>query len=135
MNQVLIVDDEQAVLDILSKMIKMLGFIPLTAKSAKEALGIFRQKKPGIVLADLNLGGDMDGVALCSRILYEDRTTVVIALSGFFSDYDKAYVLAVGFSDFLAKPINFGELKNAVQWGFQRRTRWINLPQKKQSLN
>ena len=128
MNRVLIVDDDKMVLDVTSDMVAKLGFTPIKALTADEALRIFREKSPGIVLCDLNLGENMDGVALCSHIQYEDKATVMIAMSGYFSDYDKAYCLSVGFSDFLQKPIDFNELKSALQCAFERRTRWIKLP-------
>ena len=128
MNRVLIVDDEQMVLDVTSELVDRLGFIPINAKSAGEALNIFREKSPGIVLCDLNLGDSMDGVALCSHIQYKDQSTVMIAMSGYFSDYDKAYCLSAGFSDFLEKPIDHNELKSALQCAFERRTRWMQIP-------
>ena len=128
MNRVLIVDDEEAVLSLTSDLVLRIGFIPITALSADKALKIFHEKSPGIVLCDLTLGENMDGVALCSHIQYEDKSTVMIAMSGYFSDYDKAYCLSVGFSDFLQKPIDFAELKSALHCAFERRTRWIKLP-------
>ena len=128
MNRVLIVDDEKSLLELTSIQITELGFIPLIANSADKALKIFREKSPGIVLCDLNLGGSMDGVAVCSHIQYEDQSTVMIAMSGWFTDYDKAYCLSAGFSDFLEKPVNLNELKSALQCAFERRSRWIKLP-------
>ena len=128
MNRVLIVDDEQMTLDVTSDMVAKLGFSPMLARTANKALEIAYEQRPGIVLCDLNLGGNMDGVALCSHIQYEDKSTVMIAMSGYFSDYDKVYCLSVGFSDFLQKPIDFDELKSALQCAFERRTRWMQIP-------
>jgi len=128
MNRVLIVDDEQMVLDVTSDMVAKLGFTPIKALTANKALEIFRDKAPGIVLCDLNLGGNMDGIALCSRIRYEDQSTAMIAISGWFSNYDKAYCLSAGFGDFLEKPISYEDLKSALQCAFERRTRWMQIP-------
>ena len=128
MNRVLIVDDEQMVLDVTSDMAAKLGFSPMLARTANKALEIAYEQRPGIVLCDLNLGGNMDGIALCSRIRYEDQSTAMIAMSGLFSDYDKAYCLSAGFSDFLQKPTDYNELKSALQCAFERRTRWMQIP-------
>ena len=124
MNRVLIVDDEKDFLNITAEQIEDMGFVPLKASNAKEALKIWHEQAPHIVVTDLNLGDEMDGVALCSRILYEDRTAIVIAVSGYFSIYDKTYCLAAGFSDFLSKPIDPNDLLGALQCAFDRRQRW-----------
>ena len=128
MNRVLIVDDDKMVLDVTSDMVAKLGFAPIKALTANKALKIADDQRPGIVLCDLNLGGNMDGIALCSRIRYADQSTAMIAMSGWFSDYDKAYCLSAGFSDFLAKPISHEDLKSALQCAFERRTRWMQIP-------
>jgi DNA-binding response OmpR family regulator len=130
MNRVLIVDDEKSVREVTAEMVSKMGFIPITASSAKEALDIFHEEQPniGIVLSDLRLGGDMDGVALCSKIRYEDNTVAMLAMSGFFSEYDKIYVLAAGFQDFISKPVDSDELNSALQCAFDRRARWRALP-------
>ena len=127
MNRVLVVDDEQAVLDIVSDTIKKLGFVAITCGSATTALGIFHGSSPGIVLTDLNLGGEMDGVSLCSRIRYEDKSTVVTAMSGYFSEYDRVYCLEAGFSDFLVKPVKMDTLFSALKCAFDRRKRWFSI--------
>jgi DNA-binding response OmpR family regulator len=124
MNRVLVVDDESSISKLIETEIKEIGFDAITAESATQALSIFHSDSPGIVITDLNLGGEMDGVSLCSRIRYEDKSVVVIAMSGFFSEYDKIYCLEAGFSDFLAKPIGRDDLFSAVQCAFDRRSRW-----------
>jgi len=127
MNRVLIVDDEEMVREVISKQIREIGFTPVTASSAQKALELFHMSRFGIVLSDLNLNGSMDGVALCSRINYEDRSVIMIAMSGFFSEYDKIWTLSAGFSDFLTKPIQIDELSSALQCAFDRRSRWAKL--------
>ena len=125
MNRVLIVDDEPSILGYMAPIINGIGYHTMVASSAKEALGIYLKESPGIVLTDLNLGDSMDGVSLCSRIVYENRSTVVIAMSGFFSVYDKAYCLEAGFGDFLSKPVSTDDLKSALDCAFARRSRWL----------
>ena len=127
MNRVLVVDDEDLILNMVKEAIEKMGFRAITAKSATEALSIFHDERPGTVITDLNLGGDMDGVSLCSRIRYEDKSVVVVAMSGYFSEYDKIYCLEAGFSDFLSKPVQLDALFSAVQCAFDRRSRWMNI--------
>jgi len=127
-HKILIVDDEKGIVEVLSMMIEGMGFVPLKAYSAMGALEIFHEAKPGIIITDLKLGGDMDGVALCSKILYEDKSTVVMAMSGYFSEYDKIYCQGVGFSEPLKKPIGIAQLTSAIQCAVERRERWAMIP-------
>jgi len=126
--KILIVDDEIAIIEYTMLILNNAGFETLSAYSAKEALKIFHDQCPGIIVTDLRLGGDMDGVALCSRILHEDNSVVVIAMSGYFSEYDKAYCQGVGFTEALAKPINPDHLISAINCAVERRQRWKRLP-------
>jgi two-component system alkaline phosphatase synthesis response regulator PhoP len=128
MNRVLVVDDEKSILEVISDMINKLGFTPLTASSAEEGLKVFQKERPGIVMADLKLGRGMDGVALCSRVKYEDPSVIFIAVSGYFSEYDKVFCLSAGFTDFLVKPVDANELNSALQCAFDRRIRWNKIP-------
>jgi len=128
-NRVLIVDDEKDVRAAAAAMVNHLGFIPTTAADAEEALKIFHEVHPGIVLTDIRLGQrSMDGVALCSKLRFEDQSLSVIAMSGYFNEYDKIYTIAAGFSDFLTKPIKLKELGSALKCAFERRSRWVSLP-------
>ena len=128
MNRVLIVDDEPSILTVTAEMVHRVGFTPLTARSASEALKVFTKQHSGIVITDLRLGGDMDGVALCSRIQYDDKSVIVIAMSGLFNEFDKTYCLSVGFGDFLTKPVAIAEMSSALQCALDRRTRWMQIP-------
>jgi len=87
-------------------------------------LDVFHESRPGIILTDLKLGPEMDGVALCSKIMYEDNSVSVIAMSGYFSEYDKIYAKGAGFVDALTKPVSKKELDSALNCAYERRARW-----------
>ena len=127
MNRVLVVDDEKIIVDSTAAMIYQIGFEPLKAYSVKEALEVFKKERPGIIITDLRFNGGMDGVALCSRLRHEDDSVIMIAMSGVFSEYDKAYCRSVGFEDWLQKPIETNELLSALQCAFDRRNRWTQI--------
>jgi len=128
MNRVLVVDDEASVIETLSGQIEAMGFTVFKAYDAEAALRIFKKEKPGIVITDLRLGAGMDGVALCSRIRYDEPGTVIVAMSGYFNSYDKVFCLGAGFSDFITKPIDTNDLYSALQCAFDRRNRWMMIP-------
>ena len=127
MNRILVVDDEQGMAEMISEQVENLGFEATAALSAREALDLWKKERQGLVITDLNLGGDMDGISLCSRIRYEDHTVCVIAMSGYVSEYDLEYCLAAGFSDVLEKPIDLNDLNSSIQCNLERRQRWITV--------
>jgi two-component system response regulator HydG len=127
-DRILIVDDEIAVLNVAGKMLAKEGYQIFTADSAHKAMDIWHlNKEPGIVLTDLKLGGDMDGVALCSKIRYESPRTIVIAMTGHSDEYQLAYCRGVGFSDVLEKPICHADLLDSIRCASQQRARWKNM--------
>lgn len=127
-DRILIVDDEIAVLNVAGKMLAKEGYQIFTADSARKAIDIWHlNKEPGIVLTDLKLGGDMDGVALCSKIRYESPRTIVIAMTGHSDEYQLAYCRGVGFSDVLEKPICHADLLDSIRCASQQRARWKNM--------
>jgi CheY-like chemotaxis protein len=128
-DKILVVDDDPAVLGILTKILANEGgYQVFQASNAREALQIWNDNdRPGMVLTDLKLGGDMDGVSLCSRICYEAPRTVVMAITGLADEYQLAYCRGVGFSDVLEKPVNKDELLGAVDCASQQRARWKNI--------
>ena len=128
MDRILVVCDEELVLDITSRIIERMGFKPILANSFKEAIDIFEKEKFGVLLSDVNLGDTfLDGCVLCSRIKSIDSSVVAIAMSGYFSQLDLKYVLCVGFTDFLMKPVRVDDYINAIKGAFDRRNRWLKL--------
>jgi len=123
--KVLVVDDDPLVLSITSQIIKRNGYEVFEVDNAKNALEIWTKNKIGIVLTDINLGGDMDGLSLCSRILTKDRKTIVIAMTGHPYEYPLEFCLNLGFRDFLLKPIEMEDLKNTIDCASKQRERFI----------
>jgi CheY-like chemotaxis protein len=129
MNTILVVDDEKDILYVISQIIERIGFNVIIANSFKEAIVVFENIKFDVLLSDLNLNGNFSngGCELCSRIKNIDASIVSIAMSGFFTDYDKKRILNVGFSDFLMKPVKLKDLQESVQCAFDRRNRWLKI--------
>ncbi len=80
---VLIVDDDEATLDVLSARLNRQGFDTTTADNGKLALTLARTEKPSVILLDLRLP-DMDGFELCQELVDDEATSEipVIIVSG-----------------------------------------------------
>jgi len=116
--KVLLVDDEDAIREILGLSIADLGYEVQTAGRGEEALEALGVVHPSIVLTDIKMPG-MDGIQLLKRIKEADPDIEVIMISG-HGDMELAIQsLQYGALDFIAKPVRdellVGALKRAAE--------------------
>jgi DNA-binding response OmpR family regulator len=98
------------------------------AKTAKSALEILDDiNNIDVILTDLRLSGNMDGVSLCSKIKYKDIEKIVLVLTDKIDDYTLEYCLSIGFRDILLKPIKFDELIPVVNCSFNISKKWKDI--------
>ena len=102
---VLIVDDDEAVLTMLYKVIKSNGIEADTVSSGEAALEALGVKPYDLILLDVNMHG-MDGVQVVQSIRKRGLKTPIILVSGRKEDYDTLYGLDIGADDYVTKPFN-----------------------------
>ena len=88
MNKVLLIDDEEDILDVLSLSLRSDGYDVITAPSGEEGLAVFEQESPPIILTDLKMPG-MDGLEVLKRIKSSNPDAEVIVVTG-HGDMDSA---------------------------------------------
>ncbi|MDO8446289.1 MAG: response regulator [Deltaproteobacteria bacterium] len=123
MPQILIIDDEQDILDLLSYNLKKEGFSILTAKDGISAKGTARKTNPDLIILDLMLPG-IDGLELC-RFLKKDSKTAsipIIMLTAKGQEMDKVTGLEMGADDYVTKPFSVKEITARVK-ALLRRTK------------
>ena len=104
MNKILLIDDEEDILRVLSISLRADGYDVMTAGSGEEGLDIYEKEVPDIVLTDIKMPG-MDGIEVLSRIKEQERDSEVIIITG-HGDIDNAIeALKYGASDFINKPV------------------------------
>ena len=114
LEKILLVDDEQDIRDVLSIALMDLGFDVITAGNGQEALVLFRQVAPAVVLTDIKMP-EMDGIALLRKIKNENPDTEVVMITG-HGDTDLAIrSLKYEAVDFITKPINEDTLEIALK--------------------
>lgn len=115
--RVLAVEDHADSLDLLTLVLTRLGCSVLQATSARSALEILKDAKPGLIVSDIGLP-DEDGYSLMQRVRslasHDGGTTPAIALTAFTRPEDRRRALAAGFDVFLPKPLNVESLEFAV---------------------
>jgi signal transduction histidine kinase len=110
----LLVDDEPGILKVLSISLADRGYEVFTAENGEDALQIFKEKHPAIVLTDIKMPG-MDGIELLQKIKEASPDTEVIMITG-HGDMELAIQsLKNAASDFITKPIDDDALDIALK--------------------
>ena len=116
--KVLIVDDDPAILRLISAIVSAVGHEVSTASDGDEALDAIRADCPDMVISDWDMPR-MDGLELCTRIRQEDlpHYLYVILLTAKSRVYDMIRGLDAGADEFLSKPVLPAVLKARVRAG------------------
>lgn len=112
-DQILVVDDEEAIVEVLEINLRKAGFAVLSANTGRDALDIAKNKSPKLVILDLMLP-DMDGFAVC-RALRNFTQTPVMMLTARGEDIDRIVGLELGADDYVVKPFNPREIVARVR--------------------
>jgi two-component system, OmpR family, response regulator MtrA len=108
MARVLVVDDDQALSEMLGIVLRAEGYEALFCDDGSKAQGIFKETKPDLVLLDLMLPG-IDGIEVCKRIRSESGVPIVM-LTARGDTLDVVKGLESGADDYIVKPFKPKEL-------------------------
>src|SRR5436305_15167846 len=117
-SQILIVDDDRAILAALQRLLEREGYQVRSATSAEEAIALLEQQPVKLALLDIALPGQ-DGLSFCRQIRGEWRFPVIM-LTGRGSTVDKIVGLEMGADDYVTKPFDPGELLARVRAQLRR---------------
>ncbi|MCX6020421.1 MAG: response regulator, partial [Chloroflexi bacterium] len=76
---ILVVEDEEAIQDLIATALRFTGFQVATASTGREAMNAARNGRPDLIVLDVNLP-DFDGFEVCRRLRSEGRDAPVIFL-------------------------------------------------------
>jgi signal transduction histidine kinase/ActR/RegA family two-component response regulator len=111
--QILLVDDDQDALDIMTLVLTEAGAAVRTAASATEAMALLRWIQPDVLVSDLAMP-DEDGYSLIRNLRAIERVsgreTPAVALTAYVRVQDRARAVAAGFNVFVEKPVDPEEL-------------------------
>jgi DNA-binding response OmpR family regulator len=100
--KLLVIDDDSAVTDLLSLLLKSNGFEVAATNNSTEGLGIIRDISPDVVILDLMMP-EMDGWQICKAVREFSQVPIII-LSALNDPSMIASVLDAGADDYLTKP-------------------------------
>jgi len=119
MHHIMIIDDEEDILDMLSDMIQKWGYLPIIARDGLDALEKFKEVPVDVVISDIRMP-NLDGISLLERIKKINPQTSVIMLTGYPSVETAVRAMKDGAFDYLTKPINLDELKVKIDRALER---------------
>jgi DNA-binding response OmpR family regulator len=106
--QILVIDDDMAITELMSMLLKTHGFDVITSNSGAEGIQLAETHKPHAILLDLMMP-DVDGWQVCKSIRAFSNTPILV-LSAINDPRMVASVLDAGADDFLVKPVPSGVL-------------------------
>lgn len=116
---VLIVEDEQSIVDILSFILTKEGYDTLEALDGPTGLQLALEQNPDLVLLDLMLPG-MSGFDVCQRIRQAGSLVPIVMLTAREEEDDKVRGLELGADDYITKPFKNRELLARVKANIRR---------------
>jgi len=116
--KVLVVDDDLALAEMLGIVLRGEGFEPVFCSDGSQALRVFRESRPDIVLLDLMLPGK-DGVDVC-RLIRAESGTPIVMLTAKSDTVDVVVGLEAGADDYIVKPFKPKELVARVRARIRR---------------
>jgi DNA-binding NtrC family response regulator len=112
--RILVIDDNPAVVDILATHLRGAGYGVSSALTGDEGLKDFTLARPDLVLLDITLQGEMNGIELLKRIRSIDPASKVIMVTGNADPVLAREALELGAIAYIDKPFDFAYLKRVV---------------------
>ena len=122
--KILVIDDDIAITELMSMLLKTHGFDVITTNSGAEGVRLVREKNPSVVLLDLMMP-DMDGWQVSKAIRAFNNVPILI-LSAINDPAMVASVLDTGADDFLVKPVPSSVLVAHIRKMVRRNTGSLN---------
>ena len=123
--RILIVDDEEHVRNLFSRILQKEGYKVQCASSGDEAIDKLANDAFDLVVTDLKMNG-IDGLDLVHKVKGTNQELSFILISGYGTAQTALSAAREGVDFFLMKPIDISELKSAVQKALRKESRKPN---------
>ncbi|HKW65660.1 MAG TPA: ATP-binding protein [Terriglobales bacterium] len=118
--KILIVDDEPGVLLTTRAILQQEGYDVEAAGSGQDAVEAIRQRHYDLVLTDLKMPG-VDGLDVLAEVRKRSPLTVTVMMTGYGSVVSALDAVKLGAYEYLLKPIEVEDLKQAVRRSLERK--------------
>ena len=105
-----VVDDEQGILDLVSRFARRAGYETETCSSGRDAIALLQTRRADLVLVDLRMP-DVGGLDVLRAIREIDPRCQAVLMTGYASVETAVDAIKLGAMDYLSKPIDFPRLE------------------------
>ncbi len=118
--RILVMDDEEAVLEVVKEMLKLMGYEVQVAKEGREAIRIYKEAmskgRPfDLVILDLTVPLGMGGKDTIKELIQIDPDVKAIISTGYSNDRMVSKYWEYGFKEVIIKPYTLSELSNKLK--------------------
>jgi len=117
---ILIVDDDENLVELLTRLMKREGFKTLAAHSGDAALTLLGSEKPDLMVLDIKME-DKDGMEVLREAKLLDPNLPVIILTGYHDSQGAVRAIKAGASDYFPKPFETNDLIRAIHHALSER--------------
>ncbi|HWL87685.1 MAG TPA: response regulator transcription factor, partial [Polyangiaceae bacterium] len=104
-SRILLVDDDEALLDVLTMAFADAGHAVTTARDGVEGLAAAGREAPDAIVSDVNMPR-LDGFSLCRKLRAQGDAVPILLLTSRDNEIDEALGLELGADDYIAKPFS-----------------------------
>ncbi|MBB5040102.1 sigma-54-dependent transcriptional regulator [Prosthecobacter dejongeii] len=119
MAKLVIIDDEAAILELMSKLCRAAGHTVFGCTTGIDGMAAIRSQQPDLVIVDLRIG-DVNGLDLVSMCKDQFPNTAVIMVTGHGTVETAVEAMRLGAFDYLTKPFDLGDLIKTVNQALNR---------------
>ena len=116
MKLILIVEDNDKNLKLVRDILQVKGYATIEAGNAEDGIVLARERKPDLVLMDIQLPG-MNGIDAIGVLRADPATAAipVVAVTASVMPQDRNKITEAGFDAYVGKPLNLKEFRQAVR--------------------
>ncbi|HCL01128.1 MAG TPA: DNA-binding response regulator [Lachnoclostridium phytofermentans] len=121
MQHILIADDNPDITDVLAAYARKEDLVPVIAADGEEAIRMFRQYNPAVVLLDVMMPKE-DGYEVCRKIRAKSDVPVIL-ITARGEDFERIMGLDIGADDYIVKPFSPSEVMARIRAVLRRMTK------------
>ena len=107
---VVVIEDDHHISDLVAMYLRRDGFRVVQADDAERGLSAIERESPSLVIVDIGLPGQLDGLDVCKRLVAATPPVPVLILSARDDEVDRILGLELGADDYVTKPFSAREL-------------------------
>jgi len=111
---IVIVEDDPNIADLVELYLRRDGFRPYQADSGERAIEVIEQRRPSLILLDIGLPGDLDGLDVCRHVRSSSQVPIIF-MTARDDEIDRVLGLELGADDYVTKPFSPRELVARVK--------------------